>query len=144
MTSTDDFASSWRDLADQLAADQVKQLDELERAECTQPWLLSAARELAQDNLATLMFGHIADPPDADILFGWETDDDGVSFRKFQEGETSIAGAVFYTAGRQYSGGHCDRRIALAADHGDRLTPDDARELAVALQDAAGEIERLT
>jgi hypothetical protein len=54
------------------------------------------------------------------------------------------------TTGRQYSDGHCERRITLTnfdgeglMPHGERLMPDGARELAAALHEAADEIEEL-
>jgi hypothetical protein len=91
MTNTDDTASSWRDLADQLRPDEIMRLDQQERSGETEAWLLGAARALARENLADVMFGHVADPPDAETLFGWQTGDDGVSFREFKGGQAGSA-----------------------------------------------------
>jgi hypothetical protein len=144
MTNTDDTASGWRDLADQLRPDEIMRLDEQERSGETEAWLLGPARALARENLADVMFGHVVDPPDAETLFGWQTGDDGVSFREFKGEASCIGGMALLTTGRQYSDGHCGRRITLTTfdgeelmPDGETLTPDEARELAAALQEAA-------
>jgi spore germination cell wall hydrolase CwlJ-like protein len=88
----DDNATTWRDLTDQLTAEQVDKLAGMERrsrssAQETAEALLEGAREWAQNNLTDkVMFGHIAPPPDPGRHYHWEQDDEGQWSRRFEGG----------------------------------------------------------
>jgi hypothetical protein len=141
MTTPDDTAQTWRDVADQLTAAQIAQLESLERDE--PQTLLEMARQLAAKNVTTAApFDHVAQPAGAVRTFNWQLDGDW--FRDF-EGTTRRGGpARVRIFGRQQADGSTRRWIAVDTRHLDALDPAAARELAAALTDAADEIERLS
>jgi hypothetical protein len=140
MTAPDDTAETWREVADQLTAAQIAQLDRLERDE--PQTLLEMARQWAVENMtAAVPFDHVAEPAGAVRTFDWQLDSSW--FRDF-EGTTHRSGqARVQICGRQEADGSTRRWIAVRARHLDGLQPAAARELAAALADAADEIERL-
>jgi hypothetical protein len=140
MTTSDDTAQTWRDLADQLTAAQITQL---ERLECDDPQtLLEKARQWAAKNVtAAAPSTNVAPPAGAVRTFGWQRDSNW--FRDF-EGTNRCAGrARVHIFGRQQADGSARRWIALYTRRLDALSAAAARELAAALDDAADEIERL-
>jgi hypothetical protein len=140
MTTHDDTAQTWREVADQLTDAQIAQLERLEREE--PQTLLEMARQWAAKNMTTAApFDHVAQPAGAVRMFDWQLD--GNWFRDF-EGTTRRAGqARVQICGRQHADGSTRRWIAVRTRHLEALEPAAARELAGALTDAADEIERL-
>ncbi|HWS91731.1 MAG TPA: hypothetical protein VN306_04290 [Mycobacterium sp.] len=140
MTTSDDTAQTWRDVAEQLTAAQIAQLERLEREE--PQTLLEMAREWAAKNsTAAAPFDHVAQPDGAVRMFDWQRDSNW--FRDF-EGTTRRGGqGRVQIRGRQHADGSTRRWIAVRIRHLDALEPAAARELAAALTDAADEIERL-
>ncbi len=140
MTASDDTATTWRDLADQLTADQVRQLERLEHDEPRA--LLEMARQWAAHNTtAAVGYDDVAPPAGAVRTFDWQLD--GEWFRDF-EGTTRRAGqACVHIFGRQQADGSTRRWIAVHTRPSDALGPAAARRLAAALTHAADELERL-
>ncbi|HTX94571.1 MAG TPA: hypothetical protein VME67_06825 [Mycobacterium sp.] len=139
MTARDDTAQTWRDVADQLTAAQIAQLERLEHDE--PQTLLTMAREWAAKNVsAEMRFDDVAPPAGAVRTFGWQLDSNW--FRDF-EGTTRGRHARVQIYGRQQEDGSTRRWIAVRARHLDALDAAAARELAAALAEAADELERL-
>lgn len=142
---TDDTVTTWRDMADQLTAEQRAILSALERAGDRPDTLLFTARELAAENLASVvMFSDVAPPPDAARLFGWQQDHGAGWFREFAGTTRRVGRIALHVAGRQFRDGRCERWLVLSAKDFDELTPAQARDLATALCEAADEAERPT
>ena len=140
MTTPDDTAQTWRDVANKLTAAQIAHL---ERLECDEPkTLLEMARQWAAKNMiAAVPIGDVAPPAGAVRTFAWQLD--GNWFRDF-EGTTRRGGpARVQIFGRQQADGSTRRWIAVPARQLDALDAAATRELAAALTDAADEIERL-
>lgn len=139
MATSDDTVQNWRDVADRLTPAQIAQLERLERDE-PQTLLEMARQWAAQNATATAPFDHIAPPIGAVRTFDWQLD--GSWFRDV-EGTTRRAGPVrVQIYGRQLADGSTRWWIAVHT-RVDALGAAAARELAAALTDAAGEIERL-
>ena len=140
MTTPDDTAQTWPDVADQLTGAQIAQLERLERDE--PQTLLEMAQQWAAENMTTAApVDHVAQPAGAVRTFDWQLD--STWFRDF-EGTTRRAGpARVQICGRQLADGSTRRWIAVHTRHLDGLEPAAARELGGALTDAADEIERL-
>ncbi len=140
MTTSDDAAQTWRDLAEQLTGAQIIQLERLERDEPRT--LLEMAREWAAKNTAAAeRFDDVTPPAGAVRLFGWQLD--GNWFRDFK-GTTRCAGqARVHIFGRQQADGSIRRWIAVHTRRLDALDAAAARGLAAALLDAADEVEGL-
>jgi hypothetical protein len=140
MTTSDHTAQTWRDLADQLTAGQITQLEGLELDE-PQTLLEKARQWAAKNTTAAAPFDDVAPPAGAVRTFGWHLDSDW--FRDF-EGTTRRAGqARVHIFGRQQADGLARRWIAVHTRHLDALDAAGARGLAAALNDAADEIEQL-
>ncbi len=140
MTAHDDTAQTWRDVADQLTAAQITQLERLEHDE--PQTLLAMARDWAAKNVSAEMpLDGIAPPAGAVRTFGWQLDSNW--FRDF-EGTTRRCGpARVRICGRQQADGSTRRWIAVHTRHLDALDAATARELGSALTEAADEMERL-
>jgi hypothetical protein len=81
MTTPNDTARTWREVADRLTAAQIAQLERLERDE--PQTLLEMARQWAAKNMtAAAPFDHIAPPAGAVRTFGWQLDSNW--FRDFE------------------------------------------------------------
>jgi hypothetical protein len=140
MTTSDDTAQTWRDLADGLTAGQISHLERLELDE-PQTLLEKARQWAAQNTTAAAPFDDVAPPAGAVRMFGWQRD--GNWFRDF-EGTMRRAGeARVHIFGRQQADGSARRWIALYTRRLDALDAAGARGLSAALTDAADEIERL-
>jgi hypothetical protein len=141
MTTPDDTAQTWRDVADQLTAAQIAQLESLERDE--PQTLLEMARQWAAKNMtAAAPFNHVAQPTGAVRTFDWQLD--GNWFRDFEGTRRRGRQAHVQIYGRQQADGSTRRWIAVHTRHLNGLDLTAARELAAALTDAADEIERLS
>ena len=140
MTTHDNTAQTWRDVADQLTAAQIAQLERLERDE--PQTLLEMAREWAAENAtAAAPFDDVAPPDGAVRTFQWQLDSNW--FRDF-EGTTRRCGqARVQICGRQQADGSTRRWITVHSRYLNSLDAVAARELAAALTEAADEIERL-
>lgn len=85
MTTDDNGASTWRDIADQLTGQQRAELEAYEHAGDGADTLLFTARSLAAENITdAVMFGDVPEPPDAERVHGWQCDDGGAWFREFE------------------------------------------------------------
>lgn len=141
MTAHDDTAQTWRDVADQLTAEQIAQLEGLERDE--PQTLLEMARQWAAKNMTTGMpFGDVAPPDGAVRTFDWQLD--STWFRDFEGTARRGGPARVQICGRQQADGSTRRWIAVHTRHLAALDPPSARELAAALSEAADEMERLS
>lgn len=140
MTTSDDTAQTWRDLANQLTSAQIAQL---ERREPGEPeTLLETAREWAAMNMPSAMPRNVAWPGGAVRTFDWQLD--GNWFRDF-EGTTRRRGpARIQIYGRQQADGSARRWIAVHSRSLDTLDAAATRELASTLIDAADEVEQLS
>ena len=137
MTTANDTAQTWRDLADQLTAAQITQLEYIEHEE---PQKLEMARQLVAENTTdTVLFGDVASPVGAVRTFRWQRDSNW--FREFEGTMRRVGPIRVHICGRQHADGSSQRWIAIHARHLDALDAARARELATALADAADEIE---
>jgi hypothetical protein len=164
MPTTDNAATTWRDLADQLSKEQIGELvgresdpDRLARI-CGNPdrrWtadlLLKTARRYVAHNLGVTLIGDVAPPPDAVRVYEWADADTPDPFRLFEASRrVVVVGTLRYdsevevaTEGTQHADGAVEREIKVHQLHGDDvLTAQQARELAVALVEAADELDR--
>jgi len=140
MTTPDDTAQTWRDVADQLTGAQIAQLERLERDE--PQTLLEMAQQWAAENMTTAApVDHVAQPAGAVRTFDWQLD--STWFRDFEGTKRPAGQARVQIYGRQQADGSTRRWITVHARHLDALEPAAARELGGALTDAADEIERL-
>jgi hypothetical protein len=141
MSTPDDAAQTWRDVAGQLTAAQIAQLERLERDE--PHTLLEMAQQWAAKNMAAAPpLDQITPPTGAVRTFGWQRDSNW--FRDF-EGTMRRGGLVrVQICGRQEADGSTRRWITVHTRHLDALDAAAARELAAALTEAANEMERLT
>jgi hypothetical protein len=144
MTSFDNTAASWREVARQLTAEQAAQFELFERSGDDPAALLARARELAADNSTggAVVSGSIVVPSDAVHTYGWQTYD-GRTWREFDGSTRRVGSAVIRVLGRQFSDGRCERWISLSATHDEEFQVAQARELAAALEAVAEETERL-
>jgi hypothetical protein len=139
MTTPDDTAGSWRDLADRLTAAQVAQLERLEQDEPRT--LLQLARQWAAENATdAVLFDDVAPPAGAVRTFAWQLDGDGTWFRDFEGPTRRVGQARVHIYGRQQADGSTRRWIAVGCRDLDQLDAAAARELAAALADAADDL----
>jgi hypothetical protein len=139
ITAHDDTAQTWRDVADQLTAAQIAQLERLERDE--PQTLLEMAQQWATKNMTTgRPFDEVAPPAGAVRTFDWQLD--STWFRDFEGTTRRGRQARVQIYGRQQADGSTRRWIAVHTRHLDALDAAGARELASALSEAADEMER--
>lgn len=153
MKSTDDAATSWRDLADQLTPEQITRFEALERTlkktyGGVDDEMLNEARWEAQQNLIdTVRFGHIAVPAGAQAAGHWEQAETGswtrllaVSNRSLDRegGDTSVC-----VNGEQSADGTATWGLFVLADDRKPLTSGQAREYAAMVLAAADELDAL-
>ncbi len=125
MTTPDDTAQTWREVADQLTAAQIAQLERLERDE--PQTLLEMARQSAAKNMtAAAAFDHVAQPAGAVRTFDWQLDSNW--FRDFEGTTRHARQARVHIYGRQQADGSTRRWIAVHTRHVDALDPAAARE----------------
>jgi hypothetical protein len=168
---TPENVTSWRDLADQLTPKQATRLEEIERDPVghfchigppmsrseVQANLLRMARSYARDNLAGVLCAEVPDPAGALNVSDWSDWDTDAAIRYFSGRRWVIdvdnpGEAIHVVAdGMQLSNGHIDRAITLSSSNTSRgwgpmnwntITPQQARQFAAALIDAADEVDR--
>ncbi|SOX53697.1 hypothetical protein MAAFP003_2371 [Mycobacterium ahvazicum] len=149
--------TTWRDLTDQLTADQIQELEHMESAADYDGTLgpdeemLSRARRYARDNLIAGMVGDVALPSGATWADVWQEDDPqphrvifGAS-STISDGKTCVlTDAIQFADGKIDSAGN-PPSIAISyanTDTGIRLDSARAREFAAVLSEAADQIDR--
>lgn len=153
--STDNTATTWRDLADQLSPDQLASIERAEGwglnvdPEHVRRTLLEMAREMATCNIVDSRFGDVPVPDGATVdSEGWthtQSHPDQWSrslvWRDYPQNGSGVAVSI---DGRQQSDGTYTAQVAAYTGN-DRaaLTADQARRLAAALIEAADELDRL-
>jgi hypothetical protein len=113
MTTPDDTAQTWRDVANKLTAAQIAQLERLERDE--PKTLLEMARQWAAKNMiAAAPFGGVAPPAGSVRTFACQLDSNW--FRDFEATRRGGPARV-QIFGRQQADGSTWRWIAVHARH---------------------------
>ena len=137
---------TWRDLAADLTADQVKELtleeQQLKGYANADLALFDMARGHADANRADAQFAHIHAPAGVRV-FHWQPSPDG--WRREVEGTTRTAhGVSAWVSGWQYSDGRVEGLVGIDAQaHAGELTAAQAREVAAMMVEAAAEAEGL-
>lgn len=160
-TTPDNTATTWRDLADQLTPEQIAYIEHWESRPAEPPKadgsprsveqqrtaLLFSARQFAAANTAAIAYSDIAPPAGAVDLDTW-TAADGDGDMRFFTGTTRAVGSINVSIlGWQYSDGRAVRtvRVESTDEYNDGDMPAaQARLVAAALIEAAGEMERLS
>jgi hypothetical protein len=153
---SNDNAKTWRDLTDQLTAEQIARIEDLQQrgwppgtsqAEIALAMLV-VARDMAQRNLTERRVGHVPVPAGA-IAENWEgTPDDRMPYRVITSPTRAItgyAGAVsLFISAHQRADGHVDvgHGVRLKLGHVGGISRASARELAAMLLEAADELDR--
>ena len=140
MTATPENAAEWRELADQLTADQIADLRDQERNPRNRGGLVWQARRCAEDNLAELLFAHLPAPAGALNVSALFLE----GMRCWSGARRDAAGGNWAgIVGAQYADGRVKREIVVHLRNADALTPQQARELAAALIAAADEADEM-
>jgi hypothetical protein len=166
MTTDDDNATTWRDLADQLAPEQIARFEHAEQLCMTGAHLafpqndrsktiadmldgvLKEARWEAQQNLTdAYTFGHVPLAAGIKSADHWEADDTGAWTRRLAVSRRSIerAGAetTVYVDGVQHTDGTVEWLLYVLADDREPLTAEQARRFAAMITEAADELDGL-
>lgn len=159
-TWSEDTATTWRDLTDQLTPQQVDQLRDVERrlpeGEKTTAMMLKWAREHIAHRLTDVMYAGVPIPAGARTdSAGWgkNLQREGYSrslvWRSYEGGaaDLRLAGACISVDidGRQECDGSFTRHVSLwGFKEGAGLTGDQARGVAALLTLAADELDRLS
>ena len=141
--NADNTAQTWRDLTDQLTAEQIVRLDGGRHMQPDE--LLDVARDMAAQNLLQAALADIAAPDGATEVRAWCTDDDGVH-RTVYGGRWTVGNTIVVIVGDQDSTGAVTWQIEVQHDErtvGD-LTAEQTRELSRVLTVAADQLDRLT
>jgi hypothetical protein len=145
--TTDDNATTWRDLARELT-DQERAF--FERIEQESPErmpaevLLRYARGNIEGRIADTAYGDVPAPADATSVGRWEKDlklggwSRTLVWREFRDWEMSVD-----IDGRQQCDGTVERAISAYLDECPKFTSAEARRLAALLVEAADELDRL-
>ena len=143
---TQDGPLTWRDLQDELTAEQIANLAERENRHLFPPGLVAAARVMARRNVLQALHADIPPPPDAVTLNEWESSGSTqrpaepasrvftMGFRR-EDGDLSVE-----LLGIQYSDGRVERTV-LTQPAGEQLTGEQARRYAALLLAAADELD---
>jgi hypothetical protein len=149
VTTTDDDATSWRDLTDQLTPEQIAELERDEpfwRQEdddyCTR--MLAQARWIIAQNLHDMLFD-VQAPAGASRVFRWETDDTGRTTRLVSLSRRTVQGAdsSVEIVGPQDIEGNVGWELYAYVEDQRPLTSTQARELAAVLIATADEYDQL-
>lgn len=128
------MGTSWRDIADQLTADQCALCTYLDGYDASGDVTLRVAREMASANLAAAVSADVLPPP------GWTADDWRVGGSRFVFGRHRRVGGVWIQpCAEQHSDGTVTGLAAMVGtgDAADELTADQCRRLAAALTEVA-------
>lgn len=159
MRTTDDNATTWRDLADQLTAEQAARFERheaqalesirqgrnaYESPEDITRCFLDEARWEAQQNLTDALFD-VPMPAFAESVEHWEDDGRGSWSRRVDGPHRTIDGAdaSVYVQGVQTPDGTVDWSLWVTVSDRDNMTAEQARTLAATLVEAADELDRL-
>lgn len=135
MTNTDD-SITWRDLSDQLTAEEIDSLEAYERDPGQTPaGLLNIARQWISENLGAALCADLPTPAGIE-LSEWQPDGDGW-VRFFV---VSRAGGVEVT-GQQHGDGTVQHHVLV--DTVEDLSAEQARALAAAILAAADHVDAL-
>jgi hypothetical protein len=149
MNTTHDNARTWRDLRDQLTAEQISRLSGMEARTTMAPSeiaaaLLEGARRWAAGNLAgRVLFSHVPAPAGVRQVFDWGNDGTGRWSRRFDGSKRGTSRVHVDIEGSQYADGTIERAIVVDAD-GVSLTAAAARDIADSLNAAADELDELS
>jgi hypothetical protein len=151
----DDNATTWRDLADALTAEQVAYLEDWERKPIPgfddddgahERGLLNAAQEFTGSNAAAAYYADVARPTDTRRIDAWADEGDACWLRRFDGTSRLVDNVTVYVSGVQTGDGRIEREILVSPNtFGDDgyMPAATARRLASALIEAADELERL-
>jgi hypothetical protein len=150
MTTThDDNATTWRDLAEQLTAQQIEEIAESERNQLAAGYdnsvgFLNYARKMATENAAQIFLADVPSPREAiGDIDEWSEFGDGLFTRQYnvwRHPEQPVS-----VEGWQYSDGqttYVEREII--DDRNDGITAEQCRHRAAALLEAADLLDRLS
>lgn len=142
---TRDCTTTWRDLADQLTAEQIEVLEEQERLEAAAFVLLWLAERKVERNHLARQYADVPAPADATSVDhdDWENWNDGPTrhFRGTHRRDRRVHVGI---NGFQRTDGTVAERWVFAEIVGDdSLTADEARELGTYLLAAADELDAL-
>ncbi len=160
-TRHDNTATTWRDVADQLTPEQVRQFERYETLALTARdkhpgegyetvediarGFLSEARWEAQQNLNDTLFG-VPVPAGAEEVEHWEDDGTGTWTRRIHGRERTIEGfdAAVYFEGIQHRDGTVTWSLHVHVEDGHAMTSAQVRQLAGYLLEAADELDGWT
>jgi hypothetical protein len=164
--TTDDDATTWRDLADQLTPEQFARFERAEQLCLTGAHLafphndrsktiadmlhgvLKEARWETQQNLTDAhTFGHVSLPRGVESAEHWEVGDTGAWTRRLSVSCRSIdragADSTVYVDGVQGTDGAVKWSLYVLADDRKPFTAEQARQFAVMIAAAADELDGL-
>lgn len=158
-TTHDDNATTWRDLTDQLTAEQVRRFEHHERlalnsiaaghnpnetAEDIARGFLTEARWEARQNLTDAMIS-LPLPPGAESAEHWGVDATGHWTRMIHGPSRSVEGfdATVYRTGVQTRDGAVKWSLYVHVEDRDDMSAAQVRQLAAALVEASDELEAL-
>ena len=164
MTTDNDNAATWRDLADQLTLEQISRFEHAEQLCMTSAHLafpqndrsktiadmldgVLEARWEAQQNLTDAhTFGHVPLPRGLESADHWEFDDTGTWTRRLSVSSRTLdqrgADSTVYVDGVQSTDGTVEWSLYVLADDREPMTSDQARQFAAMLIEAANELDR--
>ena len=141
----------WRELADQLTAEQIAILERAEECNSSDEDLIDDARKYANINLGgRIHFGHLDTPEGAVKVHPCHQDHnvDGAWIRPFTGTRHTVGGVNATIEGIQCPDGSVFRTVAVTVDDfaqmpAGQLTADQTRELGALLTILADELDRL-
>lgn len=147
--TSNDSATSWRDLADQLTPQQVARAEKFEREGIGTPaeladFLLYEAKEHAAKNIVDKeRFGNVPAPADQLRIWHWEQAADGSWSREFDGTSRDLGTSCVSIVGVQRDNGSIERWVHVDINDSTELYPQSLRDLAAALVTSADELEAL-
>ena len=144
--TTDNTATTWRDLTDKLTEEQITDLTALEKVYRNAPeadrTLLAEAQEHAEGNRR---LGHVPAPVGAVRLYQWQHDpeEDGLWRREFEGREWKVGPVAVVVGGHQRADGSALASMFVYGGDGANLTNVEARRLAAVMVEAADEVDRI-
>lgn len=142
MTTTDNNAQTWKDLADQLTPEQIENF--AAAAHRTPEDLLEAARHWAGQNMLQHTMADVAAPAGTTKTSPWYHDGE-ITNRAISAGCWDIGNVTAEISGEQTADGAATWHIEVReSDSFGEITAKQARELALVLLDAADKLDVLT